>query len=75
MFGITPQEAVGPATAGQARLAGLGAIAPGLTVAGAGLGTVGLGAYGVNRAMSKEATVHAALAQGYTVEQALALLG
>lgn len=75
LFGITPQEAVGPATAGQARLAGLGAIAPGLTVAGAGLGTVGLGAYGVNRAMSKEATVHAALAQGYTVEQALALLG
>ena len=47
-------------------------LAPGALLA---TGGVGLGAYGVNRAMSKEATVHAALAQGYTVEQALALLG
>lgn len=49
-------------------------IAPGLAVGGAGLGTVGAAGYGVNRAMSKEAAVHAALAQGYTLEQALSVL-
>jgi len=49
-------------------------IAPGLAVGGAGLGTIGAAGYGVNRAMSKEAAVHAALAQGYTLEQALSVL-
>lgn len=49
-------------------------IAPGLAVAGTGVAGVGGVGYGVNRAMSKEAAVHAALAQGYSLEQALSVL-
>lgn len=50
-------------------------LAPGAAVAGAGLLGVGGVGYGINRAMSKEAHVHACLAQGYSLEQALASLG
>lgn len=49
-------------------------IAPGLAVGGLGVAGVGGVGYGVNRAMSKEAAVHAALAQGYSLEQALSVL-
>ena len=67
---------VGPAQGGVRATGGaFRGLAPALTVGGLGVGGVGLAAYGANRALSKEATVHAALAQGYIVEQALSLLG
>ena len=73
--GLTREQAIrqlgeAPANASVARR-----LAPGAAVAGAGLLGVGGVGYGINRAMSKEAHVHACLAQGYSLEQALASLG
>lgn len=75
MLGQKEIAGVEAATPFQANMTALRGLAPAATVAGLGLGGAGLAAYGANRAMSKEAMVHAALTQGYTVEQALGLLG
>lgn len=73
--GLTREQAIrqlgeAPTNASVARR-----LAPGAAVVGAGLLGVGGVGYGINRAMSKEAHVHACLAQGYSLEQALASLG
>lgn len=72
---VAGRDAVEGLSGLQAGLQAARPYAAGAAVGAAGLGTVGAAGYGINRAMSKEATVHAALAQGYTLEQALYMLG
>ena len=72
---VAGQEAIQGLTGFQAGLQAARPYAAGAAVGLGGLGTVGAAGYGINRAMSKEATVHAALAQGYTLDQALYMLG
>jgi len=72
---VAGREAVEGLSGLQAGLQAARPYAAGAAVGAAGLGTVGAAGYGINRAMSKEAAVHAALAQGYTLEQALYMLG
>ena len=72
---VAGRDAVEGLSGLQASLQAARPYAAGAAVGAAGLGTVGAAGYGINRAMSKEATVHAALAQGYTLEQALYMLG
>lgn len=66
--------AVAPGSNLDANLAYARSMAPGAALVGAGAVGVGGVGYGINRAMSKEAHVHACLAQGYSLEQALASL-
>lgn len=67
-------KAVAPGSKMDANLAYARSMAPGAALVGAGAVGVGGVGYGINRAMSKEAHVHACLAQGYSLEQALASL-
>lgn len=67
-------KAVAPGSRMDANLAYAKSMAPGAALVGAGAVGVGGVGYGINRAMSKEAHVHACLAQGYSLEQALASL-